>query len=138
MYISVAQLLSEIQQVLKKHEFFKFYVFVKKNTEITMLSCEKCKIQEKWHILLLTIFPKSFELQRCTIPHFKALDLMFWPLAWALTLGVTFFMHHPLPSTLKIFACNDVPSNHLNILREAQHVQSLHCLQQKSLYQDLQ
>ena len=50
---------------------------------------------------------KVIELQRCTIPHFKALDLLFWPLAWLLTLGsiifvvwsktfVNFFMGHPL------------------------------------------
>ena len=48
------------------------------------------------------------ELQRCKLPHFKALDLLFWPLAWLLTLGsiifvvwsktfVNFFMGYPLP-----------------------------------------
>ena len=31
------------------------------------------------------------KFQRHTIPHFKALDPLFWPQAWALTLRVTFF-----------------------------------------------
>ena len=49
---------------------------------------------------------KVIELQRCTIPHFKALDLLFWPLAWLFTLGLvifavwqkTFINIFPLPS----------------------------------------
>ena len=71
------------------------------------------KIQEKWHILFLVICPKPFELQRCTIAHFKALDLLFWPLSWLLTLGsiifvvwsksfVNFFMEHPLATELQL------------------------------------
>ena len=58
-------------------------------------------------LFVLFISSKLFELQRYTIPHFKALDPLFWPLAWVLTLGLTiletwhrvpveFFMHHPL------------------------------------------
>ena len=57
--------------------------------------------------MYFVVSPKVFELQRCTIPHLKALDLLFWPLAWVITLGsiifyrehkipVAFFMHHPL------------------------------------------
>ena len=34
---------------------------------------------------------KVLKLQRRTIPHFKALDQMFWPLAWLLTLGAMVF-----------------------------------------------
>ena len=56
--------------------------------------------------MFLIISPKPFKLQRCTIPHFKPLDPLFWPLAWLLTLGsiifgvwsktfVNFFMGHP-------------------------------------------
>ena len=45
------------------------------------------KIQEKWIILFLIISLKPFEFQRCTVPHFKAIDLLFWPLALLLTLG---------------------------------------------------
>ena len=37
------------------------------------------------------VSPKVNELQRCTIHHFKALDSLFWLLAWLLTLGsITF------------------------------------------------
>ena len=46
-----------------------------------MLNCEKAKILKKWLILFLIISPKPFKLQRCTISQFKALDLLFWPLA---------------------------------------------------------
>ena len=71
-----------------------------------------CKIMEiekfrKIILFVLILSSKLFELQRHTIPHFKALDLLFCPLAWVLTLGViileichkvpvAFFMHHPL------------------------------------------
>ena len=44
------------------------------------------------HFLFLFIFPISFELQRCTIPHFKALDKLFWPLAWVLNVGAITFV----------------------------------------------
>ena len=35
---------------------------------------------------------KLLRLQRLTIPHFKALDKLFWPLAWVLTLGAITFV----------------------------------------------
>ena len=56
-----------------------------------MLNFEKCKNSRKLHILFLIISLKPFKLQRCTIPHFKALDLLFWPLAWLLTPGSIVF-----------------------------------------------
>ena len=36
--------------------------------------------------------PKLLKLQRLTIPHFKALDKLFWPLAWFLTVGAITFV----------------------------------------------
>ena len=68
----------------------------------------KLRKSEKWHSFILIISSKVFELARYAIPHFKALDLLFWPLAWVLTVGsivfelyhktpVAFFMNHPLP-----------------------------------------
>ena len=60
------------------------------------------------------------------IPYFKALDLMFWPLAWILTLGsiifavwnktfVNFLMRHPLQTDILIsekilFGGDELPS----------------------------
>ena len=70
---------------------FQILRFCKKNVETTMLDCEKCKNSRKLHILFLIISLKPFKLQRCTIPHFKALDLLFWPLAWVLTVGSIVF-----------------------------------------------
>ena len=75
-----AQLLLEIQQVLYKFKFFKSCVFVK-NVKIAMLNCKKCENSIKLHILFLIISLKPFKLQRCTIPHFKALDFLFRPQA---------------------------------------------------------
>ena len=57
----------------------------------SMLNCEKCENSRILHILFLIISTRLFKLQRCTIPHFKALDLLFWPLAWLLTLGSIIF-----------------------------------------------
>ena len=56
-----------------------------------MLNLKKCKNSIILHILFFIISPKSFKLQRCTIPHFKALNPLFWPLAWLLTLGSIIF-----------------------------------------------
>ena len=75
-----------------KKSFIEIWVFqnlhfCKKSAEIIMLNCEKCKNSRKLHILFLIIPLKPFKSQRCTIPHFKTLDLLFWPLAWLLTLG---------------------------------------------------
>ena len=56
-----------------------------------MLYCKKCENSRKLHILFLIISLKLFKVQRCTIPHFKALDLLFWPLVWLLTLGSIIF-----------------------------------------------
>ena len=66
LYFSVAQLHLKIQQDLYKKQFFKFCVFVK-----------KCENSRKLHILFLIISLSAFKLHRCTIPHFKALDLLF-------------------------------------------------------------
>ena len=56
-----------------------------------MLNCEKCEKSKRLHILFLIISPKPIELKWCTIPHFKAIDLLFWPLAWLLTLRLITF-----------------------------------------------
>ena len=50
--------------------------------------------RKKWktHISINTVVSqKVLKLQRRTIPHFKALDQLFWPLAWLLTLGAMVF-----------------------------------------------
>ena len=68
---------------------------------------QKRKIWKTQISIKLVVSLKVIELQRCTIPHFKALDPLFWPLAWLLTLGsiifvvwsktfVNFFMRHLL------------------------------------------
>ena len=67
---------------------------------------------EKWYFLFFIISQSFFELQRHTIPHFKAHDLLFWPLAWLLSLGaivsevwskipVQIIVRHPLVHTSK-------------------------------------
>ena len=77
-------------------------------------NCEKLK---NWYFLFSIISPILFNLHRHTIPHFKAIEKIFWPLAWGLTLGLisfalfskefgNFFMRHPLvPLIIKIFIC---------------------------------
>ena len=55
---------------------FKICIFVK-SAEIIMQSCQKCENFNKLHILFLIIALRPFKLQRCTIPHFKTLDLFF-------------------------------------------------------------
>ena len=80
---------------------FQFLHFCKK-WQNYYTKWRKLKILEK----LYSISSKIFKLQKDTIPHFKALDQLFWLLAWVLTLGViifeiyqkvpaAFFMHHP-------------------------------------------
>ena len=47
--------------------------------------------RKNWKIQILINFvasQKVFEQQRCTISNLKALDQLFWPLAWSFTLGV--------------------------------------------------
>ena len=72
---------------------------------------QKRKIWQTQIFTKLVVSLKVIELQRCTIPHFKALALLFWPLAWLLTLGpiifaiwsktfVHFFMRQPLSESL--------------------------------------
>ena len=86
---------------------FQILRFCKKNVKIAMQNCKICKNLRILHILFLIISPKPYKLQSYMIPHFKALDLLFWPLTWLLTLGsiifavwsktfVHFFLTHPL------------------------------------------
>ena len=74
----------------KIESFSKYCIFVKKWHN------HYAKLQKIWkfenlHFLFLMIFPILFELQRYTVPHFKALSKLFWPLAWVLTLGAIIF-----------------------------------------------
>ena len=62
------------------------------------LSCTLfCNFLQKWknwktHIFIhFVVSSKVVEVQRFTIPHFKAFDLLFWPLAWVITLGSIIF-----------------------------------------------
>ena len=76
-----------MEQNILKIEFSNFSVFVKK------CKSHYTNLQKMWkfknqHFLFLIISPMIFELQRHTIPHFEALDYLFWLLAWRLTLGV--------------------------------------------------
>ena len=57
----------------EKDWFSNFCVFVKKlRNHYTEL--QKMLKFKNWHLLFLIIFPILFELQRCTVPHFKALE----------------------------------------------------------------
>ena len=68
-FLFLAFLYSDINIFLQKHKNWKTYTFIN-----------------------FVVSPKVFKLQRRTIPHFKALDQLFWPLAWLLTLGVITFV----------------------------------------------
>ena len=83
MYVFVAQVLFEIQQYLWKCEFSIFCVFVKK----------------WWYHYTKTLKMQKLELKRRTIPHFKALDQLFWPLAWPFTRGSIIFAVFYTPSS---------------------------------------
>ena len=66
------------------------------------------------HFLFFIISPILFEVQRCTISHFKALDKLFRPLAWVLTVGaITFVMLSKISVLLfyPYFTCGTENSN---------------------------
>ena len=69
----------------KISNIFKFSHFLQPS--ITFFKIWKTQIFIKYVVSL-----KVTELQRCTIPYFKALDPLFWPLAWLLTLGSIIFV----------------------------------------------
>ena len=59
----------------------------------------------KTHVFInIVVSQKVLKLQRRTIPHFKALDQLFWPLAWLLTLGAMVFEVWSKMSVRIIFA----------------------------------
>ena len=74
-----------------KNQFSKFRSFVKK-WQNHYAKLQKMWKSKKLHFSFFTISPILFKLQRCTIPHFKALDKLFWPLAWVLTVGAITFV----------------------------------------------
>ena len=92
MCISVAQLLSEIRQNLQKNEFFKFCIFVKKCGNYYAKLWKMRKFKKYDVLFFLVISTRPLELQRCTIPHFKAINLLFLALAWLLTPGLITFV----------------------------------------------
>ena len=75
--------------------------------QIYFSKSKKCENSKNWYFLFSIIPPILFKLHRHTIPHFKAIEKLFWPLAWGLTLELTsfalfskklgnFLMRHPL------------------------------------------
>ena len=87
--------------------FLEFLHFLQFSIAIFTFFLQKRKIWKTQISIKLVVSLKVIELQRCTIPHFKALDPLFWPLAWLLTLGsiiflvwsktfVNLFLGHPL------------------------------------------
>ena len=79
------------------------------------------------------ISPRQFNLQRFTIPHLKALDLLFRPLTWLLTQGsivimvwcktfVYSFFVHPR------FKKKDLPHQHLMRLFSWDFLKSIHTI----------
>ena len=75
----------EVQQNIWKYGFSEFSVFVKK-WQNHYIKWQKMRQFKNQHLLFLFISPVLLGLQKSTIPHFKALDQLFWPLAWLLTL----------------------------------------------------
>ena len=55
-----------------------------------MQNCKKCQSPKIYTFFIIS--PILFELKRCTIPHFKALDKLFRPLAGVLTVGAITFV----------------------------------------------
>ena len=88
MYISVAQILLDIQQNIWKYEFSNFCVFVKK------LQYHHTKLKKMRKFKSFVFDHISYDIwvteTHMTIPHFNALDLLNWLLVWHLTLGVMF------------------------------------------------
>ena len=89
--------------------FLEFLHFSQFCIVISELFLQKRKYWKTQASVKLVVSLKAIELQRCTIPHFKALDPLFSALAWLFTLGSTvftvwcktfvyFFFVHPLIS----------------------------------------
>ena len=91
MYIFVTQGVLEIWLKRKNIIFLKFSHFTQFSIVISAFFLQKCKIWKTNFFMNFVVSLKVIELQRCTIPHFKALDLLFWPLAWLFTLGLVIF-----------------------------------------------
>ena len=68
-------------------QFSKIFIFFTISHSNFRIFLQKRKIWKNIFYTNLVVSLKVIELQRCTIPHFEALDLLFWPLAWLLTLG---------------------------------------------------
>ena len=74
----------------KKCQFliFSFFAILCSDTVIFLQKRKNWKTRIFIHFV---VSPKVIELQRCTMPHFEALDLLIWHLAWLLTLGLILF-----------------------------------------------
>ena len=90
-----------------------FYIFTILHNNFRIF-LQKCKIWKTQILINLVVSLKVLQLHRCTIPHFKALDQLFWPLAWLLILGemvfevwskrpVRIIIRHPLLTLRALF-----------------------------------
>ena len=59
---------------IKKYQVFAFLVFLYSDINISL---QKRKNWKTYTFINFVVSPKVFELQRRTIPHFKALDQLF-------------------------------------------------------------
>ena len=90
MYVSVNQIVSEILSKTKFHIFWIFTFFAILYSDFSIF-LQKHKNWKTHFLIYFVVSPKVFEQQIWTIPHFKALDQLFWPLACILTLQLIAF-----------------------------------------------
>ena len=73
LYVSVAQILLELLQKTKCYVFVTFFILLNKFA----IFFQKRKNLKMSNFIFLSVIPKIFKLQRCTISHFKAENKLF-------------------------------------------------------------
>ena len=118
MYVSLSQVVLEIWSKTKSVNFYIFAFFAILHSDFSIF----LQKLETHTFVCFVVSQKVFKVQIYTIPHFKALDQLFWTLAQALTIGstifdlyhkisVAFLMNHPLFCISTLFIMKELIIN---------------------------
>ena len=84
----------------KKCKFLDSHIFCNFALSFCHFFLQNCDFWKTNLFTYFTVTSKLLTLQRHKIPHFKALDKYFWPLAWVLTVGANTFVKSSKMSVL--------------------------------------